>query len=107
MITKIWGSIKLWYRELSEARSPKQRDRILRNFNWHDDSKNDNHELTLLLNAYKSPVSYKQKIMILSAIDLKIYTKEKVMDIFDCPRYKVDAAWNGIEFWGHCMNKKR
>ena len=36
-----------------------------------DDSKNDNHELTLLLDAYKSADSDKQKIMLLYVIDPK------------------------------------
>ena len=46
----------------------------------------------MLLDAYKSADSDKLKIIILSAIDPKTYTKEQVMNIFDCPRYAVDAA---------------
>ena len=46
----------------------------------------------MLLDAYKSADTDKLKIIILSAIDPKTYTKEQVMNIFDCPRYKVDAA---------------
>ena len=46
-----------------------------------DDSKNDNHELTLLLDAYNSADRDKQKIMIFSAIDPKTYTKEQVMNL--------------------------
>ena len=47
--------------------------------------------------------------MILPAIDPKTYTKakEQVMNIFDCPRYKVDAAQKWRKVLCHCMNKKR
>ena len=53
-----------------------------------------NPELTLLVDAYKSADSEKQRIMILSALDPKNYSKEQLMKIFDCTRYKVDAARN-------------
>ena len=55
--------------------APGQEKKILEILTSSDDSKNDNHELELLLDAYKSADSDKQKIMILSAIDPKTYTK--------------------------------
>ena len=46
----------------------------------------------MLLDAYKSADSESQKVIISSATDHKTYTKEQVMSIFDCPKYKIDAA---------------
>ena len=74
--------------------APGQEKKFLEILTSSDDSKNDNYELKFLLDAYKSADSDKQKIMILSANDPKAYTKEQVMRIFDCLRYKVDAARN-------------
>ena len=36
--------------------------------------------------------------MILSVIDPKTYPKEQVMNIFDCPKYNVDAVqkWHKV-----------
>ena len=98
---------KLCYWELSETSSPRPRDRILEILTGSDDSKNDNNELTLLLDAYKSADSDKQKIMILSAIDPKPYTKEQVMNIFNRPRYKVDAAWKWLKVVGPLHKQKK
>ena len=61
-----------------------------------DDSKNDNHELKLLLDAYKSAGS---------GLPLT-YTKEQVMRVFDCPRYKVDAARNRRKVVGPLHEQK-
>ena len=72
--------------------APAEETEFLETLTGSDDRKNDNHKLKLLLDAYKSADSDKLKIIILSAIDPKTYTKEQVMNIFDCPRYKVDAA---------------
>ena len=87
--------------------APGQEKRFLEILTSRDDSKNGNHELKLLLDAYKSANTDKQKMMILSAIDPKTYTKEQVMRIFDCLRYKVDAVLNWRKVVGALREQKK
>ena len=87
--------------------APGQETEFLEILTGSDDSKNDNHELILLLDVYKSADSDKQKIMVLSAIDPKTYTKEQVRNIFDCLKYKVEAARKWHKVVGPLHEQKR
>ena len=56
---------------------PGQEKKFLEILTSNDDSKNDNHEMKLLLDAYKSADSDNQKIMILSALTLRLMLRSK------------------------------
>ena len=65
--------------------APGQEKKFLEILISSDDSKNDNHELKLFLDAYKSADSDKQRIRILSATDPKTYTKEHAFSKGEIP----------------------
>ncbi|CAF1612507.1 unnamed protein product, partial [Didymodactylos carnosus] len=61
-------------------------------------------ELQTLRAAYLE-ADEKQRLLILSIIDPAKYTKEHLMKIFDCGRYKIDAARKYRVDFGACGDK--
>ena len=55
------------------------------------------NDLDYVLNLYNKSDSMGQ-LVILSLIDPKKYTKQKLMEIFNCTKYKIELArkWNAI-----------
>ena len=61
------------------------------------------NDLDYVLNLYNKSDSLGQ-LVILSLIDPKKYTKQKLMEIFNCTKYKIEQArkWNAINS-GHVL----
>ena len=49
-------------------------------------------ELKVLIDAYDSIDNERHKLMILSVLPSEHYSKQKIMKLFNCSRYKVDAS---------------
>ena len=49
-------------------------------------------ELQALIDAYDSTDNERHKLMILSVLPPEHYSKQKIMKLFNCSRYKVDAS---------------
>ena len=49
-------------------------------------------ELQALIDAYNSTDNERHKLMLLSVVPPEHYSKQKIMKLFNCSRYKVDAS---------------
>ena len=62
-------------------------------------------ELQALIDAYDSTDNERHKLMILTVLPPKHYSKQKIMKLFNCSRYKVDASRKWRKTYGALMSK--
>ena len=77
--------------------APAQADKLLCSLMEDENDEELPNDLDYVLNLYNKSDSMGQ-LVILSLIDPKKYTKQKIMETFNCTKYKIEQArkWNAI-----------
>ena len=84
-------------KKFAESVAPAQADKLLRSLMEDENDEKLPNDLDYILNLYNKSDSMGQ-LVILSLIDPKKYTKQKIMETFNCTKYKTEQArkWHAI-----------
>lgn len=100
-------AVKGFKRTFCESLAPFQGEELLQLLS--SDNSEDEHisnELMSLHKAYLSCQNEKSRMLLLSAIP-KDYTKQKIMKVFQCTKYKIDTARKWQASFGACGQPKK